>query len=154
MKNLLKKLFAKITNKGGFSAIESLVTLGFASILTATMLPSLLPYVDHAHSLKTILEARYAFIATQHVTLLNYATTDFDNFSETGDLARVAEIANCREENIGSIEFDDYGNITKFVYDNGSFEATYTSNEGWKADKIKTTTSTAVASFNISDIIK
>lgn len=154
MKNLLKKAFTKIANKKGHSVVESIVVFAITSTLSAMMLPSMLPYLDSARELKTILEARYAYIATQQVTLLNYAEIDFTTWPASGDLKKVAEIANCPEENIRTIEFDTYGNITRFVYDNGLYEATFISSEGWTAEKMESNTATAVVSANVNDILR
>jgi len=157
MKNFIKKVFANITNKKGFSVVESLITFTVAAGIITMALPSMLPFVDQARELKVILEARYAYTATQQVTLLNYSNIDFKTWPASGDLSKVAEIANCPEENIGTIEFDTYGNITKFVYVNGTYEATFISSEGWTAEKAATDTTapaTAVASLSLDHLFK
>jgi Type II secretory pathway, pseudopilin PulG len=155
MKNLLGKIFAHITNKKGFSTVESLIGFAVAAGITTMALPSMLPYIDQARELRVILEARYAYTATQQVTLLNYSNIDFKTWPASGDLSKVAEIANCPEENIGTIEFDTYGNITKFVYDDGTYEATFNSSEGWTAEKTAApATATAVASLSLDQLFK
>lgn len=154
MKNLLKKAFNKMANKKGQGGVESIVAFVVTSALSAIMLPSMLPYLDDARELKTILEARYAYMATQQVTLLNYAEINFTTWPASGDLKKVSEIANCPEENIRTVEFDTYGNITRFVYDNGLYEATFISSEGWTAEKMESNIITAVASANVNEFLR
>jgi len=155
MKKLIKKLFANITNNKGFSVVESLIAFSVAAGIMTMALPAMLPFVDQAREIKVILEARYAYTATQQVTLLNYSNIDFKTWPASGDLTKVAELANCPEENIGDIEFDTYGNITKFVYDDGTYEATFNSSEGWTAEKTAApAATTAVASLSLDSLFK
>lgn len=144
-----------MANKKGFSVVESVIAFAVATSITAMALPSMLPYIDRARELKVILEARYAYTATQQVMLLNYSNIDFKTWPASGDLSKIAGIANCPEEHIRTIEFDTYGNITKFVYDNGTYKATFVSGEGWAAGKTaETATTTAAASLNLNKLFK
>ena len=143
----------KLKDRKGFTLVELIVVLVILAILAALLIPALTGYIDKANKEKVIAECRMAVMAVQTESSTIYGekgkvtspkdfsdpvTIDGKSTTHAAVIRSLAEVSGHWEATV-----DTSGKVTQLVYDNGSWEVTYTASATTTDDKNATTTAAA-----------
>ena len=110
-------------NKKGFTIVELVIVIAVIAILAAVLIPTFSNVIEKANESSALQEAKSAF---EEVYALDYADGKLDGKEgPTKDVTKPAKVTTYTTTN---------GALTKFVYDNGSYTATY-ENGAWTTAK-------------------
>lgn len=147
MLDMFLKMQNKRRAKGGFTLVELIVVLVILAILAALLIPALTGYIDKAKEKSIVAETRSVVMAAQTLYDEQFASVKlnasdakitFGDDKQTIKISDVAKLAEVKEANIKSITAEntrsnnDFGEISKVVYERDGKTCTYTPAKGYQ----------------------
>lgn len=123
-------------NKKGFTIVELVIVIAVIAILTAVLIPTFSDVIEKAHESAALQEAKSKF---EEIYARDYADGNLDGKEGEDPLKNAVD---------GCTYTAADGKIESFVYDNGSYTATYALKSGstteyeWKVEEATSTPAT------------